>query len=351
MSVTSIRVYGPDQYRIIDSAVAVPGPGEVLVELDSAGICGGDLSLLRGRNAVAAYPTVLGHECAGRVIGVGDGASLDVGQPVLIYPTIGCATCRACRDERTNHCVEMKVRGLSDPRGCFSESFVIDESQCIAISEAVLERYGALVEPLAVGVHVVRRGGVFDADVALVIGTGAIGLATTLVARSQGVRVVGADRYPERAEVARACGMEDFTTESGDALQRWVFERLGSVDLVYDTVCSAETSALAANVLRGGGRYVAIASAKPAHGLTMDYSAMYARELSVIACRNYVHRDFTDAIELLETGRVDASPLHTATFTLEEFERAIEELETRGSSHVKILLTSKNLYGTRPLLC
>lgn len=351
MSVKSIRVDGPDHYRIVDSAVSVPGAGEVLVGLDSAGICGGDLSLLRGRNAVANYPTVLGHECAGRVMGVGHGATLDVGQPVLIYPTIGCGSCRACRDARTNHCAQMKVRGLSDPRGCFSESFVIGESQCIPVGEAVLERYGALVEPLAVGVHVVRRGTVFDGDTALVIGTGAIGLAATLVARSQGVRVMGADRYAERAEVARTCGMEDFTTESGDALARWLDERGGSVDLVYDTVCSAETSALALKILRGGGRYVAIASAKPAHRLTVDYSAMYARELSVVACRNYVRQDFTDAIELLETGRVDASPLHTATFTLEEFGRAVEELETHGNSHVKVLLTSRNLQGTRPLLC
>ncbi|WP_230595304.1 zinc-binding dehydrogenase [Rhodococcoides fascians] len=218
------------------------------------------------------------------------------------------------------------------------------------MSEAVLEKYSALVEPLAVGVHVVRRGTVVDGDTALVIGTGAIGLATALVARSQGVRVVGADRHPEREAVARTCGMEGFTTESGDALAEWVEEHLGSVDLVYDTVCNAETSALAVNVLRGGGRYVAIASAKPDHRLTINYSAMYARELSLIACRNYVHQDFTDAIELLETERVDASPLHTATFTLEQFGQAVEELESHGSRHVKVLLTSRKLHGTRPLL-
>ena len=79
MSVLSIRVDGPNDYRLDHGDAAAPGEGEVLVALDSAGICGGDLSHLRGRNAVAAYPTVLGHECAGRVSRVGPGTSLAVG--------------------------------------------------------------------------------------------------------------------------------------------------------------------------------------------------------------------------------------------------------------------------------
>ena len=138
----------------------------------------------------------------------------------MVYPTTGCGRCRACRDGRINNCPRIRVFGLSDPRGCFSEEFVVPEAQCVPVSEAVLDRFGALVEPLAVGVHVVRRGGTSEGDTALVVGTGAIGLATTLVARSRGVRVLGADRYPEREQPARACGTSDFTTESGDAPRR-----------------------------------------------------------------------------------------------------------------------------------
>lgn len=350
MSVLSIRVDGPNEYRLDHGDVAAPGEGEVLVALDSAGICGGDLSHLRGRNAVAAYPTVLGHECAGRVSRVGPGTSLTVGQPVMVYPTTGCGRCRACRDGRINNCPSIRVFGLSDPRGCFSEEFVVPETQCVPVSDSVLDRFGALVEPLAVGVHVVRRGGASEGDTALVIGTGAIGLATTLVARSQGVRVFGVDRYTEREQPALACAMSDFTTDSGAALEGWLRDRTDAVDLVYDTVCTDESSRLALRVLAPGGRYVAIASAKPGHELTLDYSTLYARELSVVACRNYVRQDFVEAAELLESGKVDASPLHTATFPLDEFGRAVEELESNGSKHVKVLLTSRKLLGTRALL-
>lgn len=160
----------------------------------------------------------------------------------------------------------------------------------------------------------------------------------------------GVDRYTEREQPALACGMSDFTTDSGAALEGWLRDRTDSVDLVYDTVCTGESSRLALRVLAPGGRYVAIASAKPGHELTLDYSALYARELSVVACRNYVPQDFVEAAELLESGKVDASPLHTATFPLDEFGRAVEELESNGSKHVKVLLTSRKLLGTRALL-
>jgi threonine dehydrogenase-like Zn-dependent dehydrogenase len=350
MSVLSIRVDGPNDYRLDRRAAVAPGDGEVLVTLDSAGICGGDLSHLRGRNAVATYPTVLGHECAARVSRVGAGATLAVGQPVMVYPTTGCGRCRACRRGRYNNCRNIRVFGLSDPRGCFSEQFVVPESQCVPMSEAVLDRYGALVEPLAVGVHVVGRGGASDGETALVIGTGAIGLATTLVATSRGVRVLGVDRYPEREDRARACGATDFTTASGAELETWVRERADAVDLVYDTVCSTETVLLAQRLLAPGGRLVTIASAKPDHQLPLDYSAFYARELSVVSSRNYVRQDFIDAVQLLSSGAVDARPLHTATFALDDFARAIDALENNGREHVKVLLTPRELLGTRELL-
>ena len=346
----TIVVAGPDRFRIDDVHVPPPASGEVLVALDSAGICGGDISHLRGRNAVASYPTTLGHECAARVEATGPDTALRVGQPVMIYPTIGCGNCRACHDGRFNNCPQMRVLGLSDPRGCFSERFVVPESQCIPIAEAVLDRFGALVEPLAVGVHVVRRGGTRSGETALVIGTGAIGLATALVARHERVRVLGADRHPERATAARDCGLADFTTATGTDLEHWVRTRTHSLDLVYDTVCSPATIDLGIRLLAPGGRFVAIASAKPGHTAAIDYAACYARELAFIACRNYVPDDFRRAAALLESGGVDPTPLHTATFALDEFDKALAALETDGHRHIKVLLTPRDRLGSRRLL-
>ncbi|ORA39403.1 oxidoreductase [Mycobacterium aquaticum] len=346
----SVEVPAPNRFVIRRSAAEKPQAGEVRVELDSAGICGGDLSHLRGRNAVGSYPTILGHECAGRIAAVGADVHLLIGQPVVIYPTSGCGTCRACSEGRFNNCPTMRVRGLSDPRGLFSESFIVSASDCVLISESVLHRYGALVEPLAVGVHIAGRSGARTGDTALVIGCGSIGLATALVAVSRGVRVLGADRHGERSTAAHACGVKAFTTVGDAALVQWVGDQADSVDIVYDTVCSPSTIDVAQRVLAPGGRLVAIASAKPGQQATLDYSALYARELSVVACRNYVRDDFVDAAALLESGRVDATGLHTATFALDDFGSAVDQLESHGHHHIKILLTPRRLLDSRPLL-
>ena len=189
-------------------------------------------------------------------------------------------------------------------------------------------------------------GGTRSGETALVIGTGAIGLATALVARHEGVRVLGADRHPERATAARDCGLADFTTATGTDLEHWVRTRTHSLDLVYDTVCSPATIDLGIRLLAPGGRFVAIASAKPGHTAAIDYAACYARELAFIACRNYVPDDFRRAAALLESGSVDPTPLHTATFALDEFDKALAALETDGHRHIKVLLTPRDRLGS-----
>ena len=115
-------------------------------------------------------------------------------------------------------------------------------------------------------------------------------------------------------------------------------------------MCSPSTIDVVQRVLAPGGRLVAIASAKPGQQVTLDYSALYARALSVVACRNYVRNDFVEAAALLESGRVDATPLHTATFALDDFGVAVDQLESHGQGHIKILLTPRRLLGSRPLL-
>ncbi|GAA2459665.1 hypothetical protein GCM10010191_94950 [Actinomadura vinacea] len=273
-----VRITGPGRMEVAEAAEPVPAEGEVLLELHSAGICGGDLSLLRGTNAIARYPAVPGHECVARVVAAPYGTGLAEGDHVVVYPTLSCGGCRACTAGRTNQCAGMTVLGLSAPNGCFADRFTVAADQCLPLPDDVGPRFGALVEPLAVGGHVVDRGTVRPGDTALVIGSGTIGMSTARVARARGVeRVLFADRLPGRAETLRRLGFEEFTTASGAELAEWTAERAGRVDLVYDTVTLTDTAAVAAEVLAGGGRYVAIAAAKPGHELTLPYERFYAR--------------------------------------------------------------------------
>ncbi|GAA4966694.1 alcohol dehydrogenase catalytic domain-containing protein [Pseudonocardia tropica] len=329
---------------------ARPGPGEVALDLHTVGICGGDVALLAGRNPLVSYPVVPGHECVATVAEDPSGR-LAGGTSVVVYPTLACGRCRACADDRPNNCAEMTVLGLSDPRGCLAERFVVPAAHAIPLPGDLGARFGALVEPLAVAEHVADRSGIRPGDTVLVVGAGAIGSAVGLAARARGAsRVLFTDTLATRGGTLAALGFTDFAASTGDGPVEWVRDTVGSVDVVFDTVTTSGTAAAATAVLAGGGRYVAVAAAKPGHRIELDYQAFYARELSLVASRNYTPADFTAAIGRLERGEVDPTPLRTAVFGLGAVADAFAELTGRPERNVKVLLTRDELVGSSPLL-
>lgn len=353
MKTCRIAVPEPGTWAVDHAAVLPPAPGEVLLELDSAGICGGDLSLIRGQNAVATYPTVLGHECAATVQEVGPGAVLTPGEQVVVYPTIGCGGCPACRAGRFNNCAKVRVLGLTDPRGCFSSRFVLPEELCIPVPSEVFERFGALIEPIAVAQHVLSRVGHVTNARVLIIGSGSIGLALALAARAAGAaHITAIDINPDRAPFAERAGVDTFlvSTESGhhhrDGTPAAVLEH----DVALDVVCRAETIALSQRVVVPGGTIGLVAAAKPGQVLDLDYARAYSAEQRIVASRNYVKADFQAAISLLATGTVDATVLRTKVVALERFGEAVEALEEPASRNLKVLVTRAEALGSRPLL-
>lgn len=327
-----------------------PRNGEVALRLHSVGICGGDIALLRGLNPLVTYPVVPGHECVATVAHDPSGRLAD-GSAVVVYPTSSCGACRACQEGRFNNCARMRVLGLSDPHGCLAEEFVVRAGQAIPLPAGVGERFGALVEPLAVAAHVCTRSAIEPGDTALVIGSGAIGLATGLTARAMGARrVLFADTLAERGAVLSRLAFTDFTVERDSALADWVRDEAGVVDVVFDTVGVTATASVATSVLAGGGRYVAIAAAKPGHRIELDYQACYERELTLVASRNYTPADFRAAIGRLERGEIDPVPLRTSVFGLSDAASAFAELVERPERNVKVLITRDELVGSSALL-
>jgi L-iditol 2-dehydrogenase/L-gulonate 5-dehydrogenase len=342
----SVTVTAPGQWTVQPAVAAAMGPDEVRLTLVSAGICGGDVALLRGENAVASYPLVLGHECVGRVVEAGPQAGLTVGQYVVVFPTSSCGACDACQAGRVNHCTAMRVRGLSHPSGCFADELVVPAGQLLVLPDDVAERYGALVEPVAVACHVATRAAPLTGLRVLVVGAGVIGSLLALLARSRGAAVVlAADRHESRRGNAMALGADQFTTASGPDLVSWVDACGGPVDVVLDTVCAPDTVDAAIEALRPGGRLVTVASANPDQRLSPRYDRFFLKELSVIAARNYTPSDFVCAIELLSTERPDLSTLVTGQYPLDDFDRALSALGEAPQRHLKILLGPS---GRRP---
>ena len=349
-----VVVTGPGQITVEEvEPPGASGPGEVSLQLHTVGICGGDIALLAGRNPLVSYPVVPGHEC---VATVADDRhpSFAEGSAVVVYPTFACGdrrACRACREDRPNHCPRMTVLGLSRPAGCLVERFVLPANQCIPIPTELGARVGALLEPLAVAAHVTARSGVRPGDSVLVLGSGAIGIATGLTARALGAeRVLFADIRPGRSAVLARLGFADFSTRTDAELVEWVRDTAGGVDVVYDTVTISSTAAVASRVLERGGRYCAVAAAKAGQRLELDYQSFYQRELSLIGCRNYTPVDFETAIARVHSGQIDPVALRTGVFGLTAAEHAFAELTGRPEENVKVLLTRDELLGSTPLL-
>lgn len=329
----------PEQYRVVDVAMPEPCAGQALIKIARAGICASDLATIHGVSPIATYPLIPGHECAGEIVSAPEDSGYGPGDRVTIFPSVGCGECPACRDGRTNHCPTFKVQGISLPGGCFAEYLATNVEQLVRLPDDVYERVGPLVEPLAVGMHVNRRGGTSKGETVLVIGTGAIGLASALVARAKGAaRVLLVDRFESRRQVAAGFGFADFSTDSGETLAAWVESRVGSVDLVLDNVTNDQTLAVAAQALRPGGRCVLVGMPHGECSLSLPHPVIYRKELSFIVSRNYVKDDFVETVALLDAGAFDPTPMITATYPLASMAEALKALHDNPEKHIKVLV-------------
>lgn len=329
----------PNRFRMVDVPMPEVQANQALVKVTSAGICASDLATLHGQSPVAAYPLIPGHECVGEVADAPADSGYSVGDLVTIYPSVGCGVCKACQEGRTNHCPTFKVLGIGLPGGCFAEFLAANVDQLVRMPQAVYEQTGPLVEPLAVGQHVNRRGAIQAGETVVIIGAGVIGVACALVARARGAaRVALVDRFDSRRAMLARFGFESFTTASGPALVEWLAATVGPVDLIMDNVCNSQTLAAGAKALRPGGRTVLVGMPHGDATLQIPHPDAYRKELSFVVSRNYIKQDFLDTVAMLESGAIDAAGMVTAIHPLADMRKALEGLEGSPENHLKVVI-------------
>src|SRR5262247_1974321 len=196
---------GPRDLRVEPSKAPEAGPGEVLVRVDLAGLCGTDYSIWTGARAVA-YPRVMGHEFVGRVQGAGrDVRSVRTGDRVVVEPNYSCGRCPLCREGNRNLCFQRTAVGI-DVDGAFAELTRIPERCCWKVPARVADDDALLAEPLAVVARAVKRGAPHAGETAAVVGAGTLGLLALQILKSHGVRVLVVGRTPRRFGMARELG-------------------------------------------------------------------------------------------------------------------------------------------------
>jgi L-iditol 2-dehydrogenase len=302
-------------------AEPVPGPGQVLVQVRSVGICGSDVHYYQhGRigRFVVESPMVLGHESAGVVTAVGAEVPADrVGQRVSIEPGVPDLTCRHCLAGRYNLCPDMRFHATPPVDGSLAESVVVHEAFAHPVPDGMSDDAAALLEPLSVGVWAARKARVTAGSRVLVTGAGPIGLVAVQVALAFGAtEVVVSDLNPARLSLAEELG----ATRSVDASRG----ALPDLDVAPDVLieCSGSPRAVLDGLaaLDRAGRAVLVGMG--ADEIALPVPLVQERELELTGTFRYANT-WPTAVALASGGRVDLDRLVTATYALDRSEDAL----------------------------
>ncbi|MGE3536072.1 MAG: zinc-binding dehydrogenase [Candidatus Tectimicrobiota bacterium] len=333
--------YGPRDVRLIEMATPVPQAGEVLVKVQRVGICGSDVNRFRYGSHPWPPGFIMGHEFCGEIAALGPEVSgLQVGQQVVVEPTLYCGVCAYCRQGYHNRCVDFVRRGLtgSGTNGAFADYVCVPAYQPHARPESLSMEVAALVEPMAVSVHGWSLAAVPAPECAVIVGLGNIGLLAVLVARARGARqIIAIGKYAARQELAYAYGASLVLEPEDPQLQARILERTGGLGaaLVLEAAGTPSSLRTAVEAACKGGKIVILGVLH--EDVALDYRSLLMHEKQIIGSLIYQRQDFADAIAILAQGGVQKARHITAEIPLAAIvSHGFVPLSEARAAHIKI---------------
>jgi 2-desacetyl-2-hydroxyethyl bacteriochlorophyllide A dehydrogenase len=337
--VRAVVVAGDGTVGVDRVGVPEPGPGELLVAMSAAGICGSDVHAVQGRHPFVSRPYHPGHEVTGTVHGGGPGTATPAGRRVVVNPVLSCGHCKRCRQGQVNLCREMAVFGCGTPAGGMAEYFVVPERNVVALPDELTDLQAALVEPLSTPVHAVRLAGPDLAGQAVVIlGAGTIGLLTLAVARQHGAeKIVMTNRSGAKRERALRLGADAAFDPRDPGMIEAIRAELGgeNADVVFDCVAVQDTMDQAFALTIKGGTLVVVGV--PSGPATVPLQDLQDRQLRVQGSAVYLPADYTEAISLLAGGVIRTTDFITAQYPLAAAATAFGD--AASGDQIKVVLT------------
>lgn len=280
-----------------------PGPGEVLLRVERAGICGSDLHLLHSDNQTTR---IMGHEFSGTVVELGkDVTRFRLGHTVCSMPTIGCGRCLDCLNGDPAHCINQQTVGLSMPlNGALAEYVLAGEHETFVLPEGVDPSMGALVEPLAVGLKNVEKAQCRAGDAMLILGGGPVGLASALWARTQGVSdIIVSDPVESRRKLALRLGATAVVNPLEEDLHSFCLRELKRLpETVIECIGRPGSIDLATAIAARGGRVVIAGLHKAPESI--NRVTPFMKNLSVNFSMMYEKRHFEYTLRMLDRKSV-----------------------------------------------
>ena len=329
----------PGEIEFREVETPKPGQGEVLVKIMKIGVCGSDIHVYHGEHPFTKYPVTQGHEVSGEIAELGEGVTgLRVGQKVTIQPQVVCGKCYPCRHGKYNLCEELKVMGFQTT-GVASHYFAVDAQKVTPLPESMSFDEGAMIEPLAVAVHAVRRAGDMEGKKIAVLGAGPIGILVAQAAKGMGAEsVLITDVSDVRLQKAKECGA-DFCVNTKEAdFGKALVDSFGpdKADVIYDCAGNNITMGQAIQYARKGSTIILVAVfAGPGK---LDLAVLNDHELDLNTSMMYRNEDYVKAIQLVEEGKVPLAPLVSKHFAFREYLEAYRYIDANRETTMKVII-------------
>ena len=315
------------------------GENDVLLKMMRIGICGSDIHVYHGKHAFTTYPVTQGHEVSGEVVEIGKNVKgIVVGQKVTLEPQVVCGKCHPCCHGKYNLCEKLKVMGFQTT-GAASEYFVADAHHITVLPDDMGYDQGAMIEPLAVAVHAMKRIGDVKGHKIAVLGAGPIGNLVAQTAKSLGAaEVMITDVSDYRLSLAKSCGV-DFCINTreenfGDAMCRYFGPDVA--DVIFDCAGNNITIGQSIRYARKGSTIVLVAVF--ADMASVDLAVLNDHELDLNTSMMYRHEDYVTAIELASSEKVKLDPLMTKHFAFQDYLEAYRFIEENRETTMKVLI-------------
>ena len=317
----------------------VPGENQVVVQIKAIGICGSDIHVFHGKHPFTSYPVTQGHEVSGEIVALGPKVqNLAIGQKVTIQPQVVCGQCYPCRHGKYNLCEELKVMGFQTT-GAASQTFLVDALKVTPLPDAMSFDEGAMIEPLAVGVHAAKQAGEIQGKRFAVLGAGPIGNLTAQALKGFGAAsVMITDISDTRLAIARECGIDYAVNTREKYFDEAMVECLGpdKADVIYDCAGNDITMGQAIRYARKGSTIILVAVFE---GMAqIDLAVLNDHELELKTSMMYRSDDYQDAIKLVNERKVLLAPLISRHFAFQEYQKAYEFIDANRESTMKVII-------------
>ncbi|RAS75618.1 NAD(P)-dependent alcohol dehydrogenase [Priestia endophytica] len=326
--------------RINQADVPVPKKDEVLINVEYVGLCGSDIHAFEyGPYIPPKDPNMeigLGHECAGTVVAIGDSVtSFKVGDKVAVEPGVPCGVCSYCQEGRYNICPDVDFMATSpNYKGALTNYMTHPEARTFLLPDHMDTLEGALVEPMAVGFHAVKKAGATGGKKVVILGAGCIGLMTLQACKTKGVTdIVVVDLYDNKLELAKELGASAVINASKHDVEAMCKDILGEdgADIVFETAGSQKTASQTTSLVMRGGTIAIVGTIK---GETPINFLQINREVTIMTVFRYANA-YPETIQAIASGQVDVKKMVNRMFTFDEVQEAFDYAITHKKELIK----------------